>query len=326
MLKSCEITAVIPTYNRARFIGRALESVLGQAVQPAQVIVIDDGSSDETPQMCKAYAKKIHYEWQGNAGAAAARNAGVRLARCPWIAFLDSDDYWTAAHLERMVAAIQETAGEADVYFSDMQMSESDGGGTLWEMAGFRPDPPFHLVRDASAWMLLKRQPTMLQSSVIRKCALESVGGFDESKIVAEDTDLFCRLGIGGVACAVTGIGSVLTFDDNSNIRLTNNFSLGSEKYLAVKCRLWREVLDREKKLPQDYRRLVKYNLAGNHLELGKAKWRSGRRIRGILHLFQAAKFDPCLALWLLQNRSSKGYEETVRPSSGIAGTFGSHR
>ena len=177
MLKQCEITVVIPTYNRMGLIARAIESVLDQTMQPAQVIVVDDGSTDGTAQVVKAYASRVQYAWQCNAGGSAARNADVKLATQPWIAFLDSDDYWTPSHLERMTAAIRETKGEAALYFSDMQMADVDGGGTLWERFGFRPRAPFHLVQDASAWMLMKRQPAMLQSSIISKRALESVGG-----------------------------------------------------------------------------------------------------------------------------------------------------
>src|SRR5215469_12243499 len=314
MSEPCDITVVIPTYNRTGLIARAVKSVLDQTLQPAQVIVVDDGSTDDTEEVCKAYAPKVQYVWQGNAGVSAACNTGIRLARYPWVAFLHSDDYWTSSHLERMVAAIRETAGEAAFYFSDMQMPEEDGGGTLWERIGFRPRTPFHLVGDASAWMLMKYQPTVVPSSVISKRALESVGGFDQSKPVGEDTYLFCQLGIGGVACAVSGIGCVRTSDDKSNIRLTVDIPFGSEKNLAVACKIWREVLDWEKRLPPYFRRIVIYNLAGSHFELGKVMWRAGRRMRAIWQFLLAAKSDPRFAAWLVRNGSSKGYEETVRP------------
>jgi len=148
---------------------------------------------------------------------------------------------------------------------------------------------------------------------VVSKRALESVGGFDQSKPVGEDTYLFCQLGIGGVACAVSGIGCVRTSDDESNIRLTVDIPFGSQKNLAVACKIWREVLDWEKRLPPYFRRIVIYNLAGSHLGLGKVMWRSGHRMRAIWHLLLAAKSDPRLAAWLVRNGSSKGYEETVR-------------
>ncbi len=312
MSERCEITAVIPAYNRAKLISRAVESVLDQSMRPAQIIVVDDGSTDNTAEVCQAYAPSIQYARQRNAGASAARNAGIRLARYDWIAFLDSDDYWTPLHLERMMTAIRETAAEAAFYFSDTQLPKENGGGTLWETTGFYPRAPFHLVSDASAWALMRCQPAMLQSSVISKRALESVGGMDETRSVGEDSYLFCQLGIGGIACAVSGIGCVWTSDDNA--RLTVDFPFGSEKYLAEGCDRWRDVLGWDKRLPPHFRRLVRYNLAGSHLGLGKLRWHSGRRMTAIWHFLRAAKSDPRLPAWLVRNGSLKGYEEKVRP------------
>jgi glycosyltransferase involved in cell wall biosynthesis len=283
-------------------------------MQPAQVIVVDDGSTDNTAEACQAYARSVQYVWQRNSGASAARNAGIRLANHPWIAFLDSDDYFTPSHLERMTTAIRETAGEAAFYFSDTGRPEADGGGTLWEAIGFNPRAPLHLINDASPWILFKLQPTRLQSSVISKRALEIVGGLDESRSVGEDSYLFCQLGIGGIACAVSGTGCVQTADDTSDVRLTVDNPLGSEKYLSEACERWCEVLSWESRLPSHFRRLVAFNLAWAHLGLGKAMWSAGRRIGAISHFLLAAKANPGLAAWLVRNRTSEGYEETVRP------------
>jgi hypothetical protein len=309
-----DITVVIPAYNRARLIGRAVQSVLDQTLQTGQIIVVDDGSTDDTREVCSRYAGLVHYFRQTNSGASAARNTGLRLAKHPWIAFLDSDDYFTPSHLERMTTAIRETAGKAAFYFSDLQLPEPENG-TLWEVTEFKPRAPLQLTDDASPWVLLKRQPTMLQSSVISKRALESVGGLDESRSIGEDSYLFCQLGIGGVACAVSGIGCVQTADDVSNVRLTVHSPLASERYLWEQCDRWRTVLSWTGKLPHHYSRLIAFNLAGAHVGLGKVAWGSGRPLRAISHFLWAAMADPRLAEWLIRNRSSKGYEETVRPA-----------
>jgi glycosyltransferase involved in cell wall biosynthesis len=311
MSRECDFTVIVPTYNRAKLVGRAIQSVFIQTVQPAQVIVVDDGSTDNTADVCQAYGPALQYVRQRNRGAAAARNAGVRLARCPWIAFLDSDDYWTPSHLERMHAAITETSGKAALYFSDLQLPEASGGGTLWEMIGFCPVAPFHLVRDASAWMLMKRQPTMLQSSVLSRRALEIVGGLDESRMVGEDSYLFCQLGIGGIACAVSGTGCVQTAD--AIFRLTVDNPLESERYLRVQFNCWREVLSWKRRLPPHYSKLVAWKLAAAHLGLGKLLWRDGRCVEAIAHFFLTAKTDPRLVIWFMRNGSSRGYDERVR-------------
>jgi glycosyltransferase involved in cell wall biosynthesis len=314
MTTHSEITVVIPVYNRAKLVGRAIESALDQTMQPAQIIVVDDGSTDKTAEVCREYSCPVQYVWQRNSGASAARNAGIRLASHPWIAFLDSDDHFTPSHLERMATAVCETSGKAAFYFSDIQLPEPHGGDTLWEAIGFKPHAPLHLIHDASPWILLKRQPMMLQSSVISKRALEIVGGLDESRSVGEDSYLFCQLGIGGSVCAVSGTGCVQTADDISNIRLTVVNPLQSEKYLVEAINRWRAVLSWKARLPSDFRRLVAFNLAGSHLGLGKAMWSTGRCLEAISHFLLAAKADPQLAAWLVRNRSSEGYEKTVRP------------
>jgi hypothetical protein len=121
---------------------------------------------------------------------------------------------FTPLHLERMTSAIGETAAQAAFYFAGIQLPEPKGGGRLWEAIGFRPRAHFHLINDARPWVLFKNQPTMLQSSVISRQALEIVGSLDESRSVCEDSYLFCQVGIGGRACAVSGIGCVQTADD----------------------------------------------------------------------------------------------------------------
>jgi glycosyltransferase involved in cell wall biosynthesis len=310
-----EIAVVIPTYNRAQLIGRAIDSVLMQSAPPEQILVVDDGSSDATAGVCQAYGNQIQYVRQSHAGPSIARNAGIRLARHGWVAFLDSDDYWTPEHLGRMKTAIRETQAEANFYFSNIQMPAKYDAGTLWELVGFRPDPPFHLVKDASAWMLMKRQPTLLQASVFRKSSLEKVGGLSEKFRLSHDVQLFCQLGIGGTACAVSGVGCIRTMDDESNITLNNQIPSGSERHLEDQCQLWQEILLIQKKLPPPLRRLVRFNLASSHLGMCKLRWQGGRFDAALWHLFQVVKSDPELAVWIARKRNSDGYASKVRPA-----------
>ncbi|MDZ4120908.1 MAG: glycosyltransferase family A protein, partial [Candidatus Cloacimonadaceae bacterium] len=121
MNKSICISAVIPAYNREKTIARAIDSVLAQKYPAAEIIVVDDGSRDGTRTVVEGYGDKIRYFHQGNAGAAAARNRGVREAMYGWIAFLDSDDYWVPDHLQRMADAMLATEEKAVLYFSDIE-------------------------------------------------------------------------------------------------------------------------------------------------------------------------------------------------------------
>jgi hypothetical protein len=172
-----QISVVIPTYNRAPLITRAIESVLRQTRKADEIIVVDDGSTDDTRERVTPYLGSLRYLFQKNAGASASRNHGVEEARFPWVAFLDSDDIWMESHLERMAHAIDQTNGRAGFYFSDMALAPEEGGGTLWGKIGFHFDGPFLLANDAVDWVLKERQPTMLQSAVFNKIRYLASGG-----------------------------------------------------------------------------------------------------------------------------------------------------
>ncbi len=314
MRTACPVTAVVPTFNRAELLGRAIDSALNQTVPPSQVVVVDDGSTDGTAEICAKYGDRVEYVAQQNAGPSASRNRGFWHARQPWVAFLDSDDYWNPPHLERIMAAIAETHGTAAVYFADMQLPTSEGGGTLWERINFHPRAPHHLVADATGWMLIRRQPTMLQSSVISRAALERVGGLDARFRLVHDTHIFCALGIGGVACAVAGVGCVQTADDPSPVRLTVEVPIGSPRQVAESSVLWLERLQNLSAVRPEFRRVVRYNAASYQWELSRNLLRAGRYGQGLKAAATAIAVDPSFALWMLRHRTRKGYDATVRP------------
>jgi glycosyltransferase involved in cell wall biosynthesis len=100
------VSVIIPTYNRANYVSRAVDSVLSQTFRDCEIIVVDDGSSDNTRQVLAAYGDRIQYVFQANAGPGAARNLGIRLSRGRYLAFLDSDDMWMPTFLEETVSAL----------------------------------------------------------------------------------------------------------------------------------------------------------------------------------------------------------------------------
>lgn len=97
------ISVVIPAYNAGPYIGRAIESVLNQTVLPAEILIVDDGSTDNTIEVVGSYGNRVRLIEQANAGASAARNAGIEAATGEWIAFLDGDDEWIPEKLERQI-------------------------------------------------------------------------------------------------------------------------------------------------------------------------------------------------------------------------------
>src|SRR5947209_2571239 len=95
-----KITVIIPTFNREQYVTTAIDSVLNQRFRDYEIVVVDDGSRDNTNEVLKHYGNAIHYIYQANQGASAARNTGIKVANGEWLAFLDSDDEWMSEYLE----------------------------------------------------------------------------------------------------------------------------------------------------------------------------------------------------------------------------------
>ena len=108
MVVSGRVSVIIPTYQRAHVVGRAINSALAQTYPDIEILIIDDGSTDNTAQVVQGYGSNVHYIYQGNQGRPAARNNGIRHATGEFIAILDSDDWWQPSKLEKQVACMQE--------------------------------------------------------------------------------------------------------------------------------------------------------------------------------------------------------------------------
>lgn len=286
------ISAVIPTYNRAALVGRAIESVLRQEVAADEIIVVDDGSVDATEAVVARYTG-VRYVRQPNAGGAAARNRGVREARNRWIGFLDSDDVWVPGHLAAMGAAIEETAGTAAVYFGDTIRTADEGGRRLWHLAGLSPALPFELRGDATEWAMMPRQPMMLQSSVFDREAYLRVGGLDASLTRRHDTHLFLILGIGHAACAVSGAAARMTSDDSSGGRLIQAHDASSRVYWECTVRLYSDVLARRGGAPRWVRAELRRRLALAHWRLARLSWDDHDRVGAIRRLAVSTATSP---------------------------------
>jgi GT2 family glycosyltransferase len=120
------VSVVVPTYNRAAIVGQAIESALAQSYANIELIVVDDGSSDETKRVVESYGSRVRYLFQENAGVTAARNLAMHNARGEFIAFLDSDDRWQPWRIEAQIAALRRY-GEAGLVWTDMAAVDRAG-------------------------------------------------------------------------------------------------------------------------------------------------------------------------------------------------------
>ena len=191
------LSAIVPTYNRSRAVCSAIDSILSQTYSPIEIIVVDDGSTDDTETVLRSYGSRIRVIRQQNAGASAARNAGVRASQGAIVAFLDSDDIWLPRKIEKQVAALR-AAGMSACCVSNMALYFNDGRtGTSFESAELYP------LHSEGSWVnpaevLATRFLMFNQCVAIRREAFDCVGGFDESLKVMEDYDLALKLSLQG--------------------------------------------------------------------------------------------------------------------------------
>lgn len=183
-----DVTVVIPAYNSAATLQRALQSVFAQTVSPAQVIVVDDGSSDDPAAALAPWQARVQLVRQANAGAAAARNHGVSLACTPWVAFLDADDYWHPDKLRRQVQALAQQP-QLQLCCTGFRNVSADDPLLPWPALN---DAPVLIDR---AFSQTFEQPYLATPTVVlRRDAFEQAGGFREGLRTAEDVDLWLRL------------------------------------------------------------------------------------------------------------------------------------
>jgi glycosyltransferase involved in cell wall biosynthesis len=186
MNKNPLISVVIPTYNTASFIEDAIRSVLAQTYAPLEIIVVDDGSSDDTRKRVAPWEGQVRYIFQTNGGPAKARNRGIAEARGELIAFLDADDQWFPDKLSKQWECLK-SSGAALVHSDVYQLYESTGQRGYLYRARERCSGRCY---EQLFWSNLVITSTVL---VTRQC-LETVGVFDERFPPAEDTDLWLRI------------------------------------------------------------------------------------------------------------------------------------
>lgn len=180
-----KVSVIIPTYNRAKYIRRALESVLAQTYQDYEIIVVDDGSMDNTREILAEFEGKIKYIVQKNQGSAAARNRGIQESKGEYIAFLDSDDIWIPEKLAEQVK-ILDTHEKIGIVYSRMPIINEKG-----ERLGTKPAG----VSGKNFKELLEVWGDLPTSTVMtRKVCFDKAGMFDTALMTMQDIDMWLRI------------------------------------------------------------------------------------------------------------------------------------
>jgi glycosyltransferase involved in cell wall biosynthesis len=256
------VSVVMPAYNVAWCIGRAVDSVLAQDFRPCELIVVNDGSTDGTGALLERYGTAITVINQENRGMSAARNAGIRRARGTYVAFLDADDWWLAGKLSRQVALMH---GRPEIGFSSTTVRVEDDNGrllNLWRC----PNGSTEIL----ATLFAQNGAISGGCSAVkaRSDLLDRYGIFHESLRGFEDPDLWMRLAaVSGYACIDETLAVILRREQS----VSRN--LDSMRVAALRSMRKNRAL-----LPPGLRgRFWRSCLAGVYTDYAKPAYRAGR-------------------------------------------------
>ena len=189
-MPSPQVTVIIPAYNYARYLPQAIGSVLRQTCPDFELVLVDDGSTDNTAEVVKPFLKadpRVRYTYQKNAGLSAARNTGIRQAQTPFLAFLDADDEWEPAFLARCLETLQRLPETFGLVACAHRPIDADGNVLFAKRRDLRGSREI-LQED----LILKNRfsPAVLA----KRIAFDRAGSFEVSLTSSEDRDMWIRI------------------------------------------------------------------------------------------------------------------------------------
>jgi len=268
-----KVSVIIPTYNRAQLVGRAIRSVLNQTYQDFETIVVDDGSTDNTEEVVKSFNdSRIRYiRHEENRGGSAARNTGIRAARGEYVAFLDSDDEWLLEKLEEQIALFRKNPECGAVYTKRL----------IFDNGKIKIVPQ----DQQEGWILkplLRSNVVGTTSSVVvkRQC-FDKVGLFDERLLSSQDWDMWIRIAKHFTFRAIPK--PLIKYHARHGPQISTNLDAVLQGRVAI-----------INKYQSDFCVLDPCAKAFHHFDLGNALCHAGEKYRlGQRHLFCAVKMCP---------------------------------
>lgn len=218
-----EVSIIVPAYNAEAFIADALRSCIGVEGLQVEVIVIDDGSRDATPEIVRRFP--VHYVRQENLGAPRARNLGLELARSDLVKFLDADDLLAPGCLERQISEIR-CLGPCDVVYGDYETVDAEGIRQVKRNTCLRPGSLADMVR----------ADIMTTPPLHRRALLQAVGGFDEKLRRGQEWNLHVRLVARGARFHYRAGTDYIHRLHDAPGRISNRYAPGKPLFYAVNC------------------------------------------------------------------------------------------
>lgn len=272
-------SVIIPAYNQGRYLDSAIRSVLEQTRQDFEIVVVDDGSTDDTRAVAQAFGDpRVRYVYQENRGLAGARNTGLRYSLGQYVSFLDSDDRLLPENLELLAGALDRLP---TVGFVAGQTVPVDDNGDQVGRTFDRPlpeDPP----------QLLLGNPVAVGSMLVRRAWQERVGFFDETLRSYEDWDMWLRLARAG--CPMHYIPQPVFLYRFHSAQMTR---VGSQMTKATFAVLDKTFADPD--LPESWRALKNQAYSRANLRAAAQAYLAGDFAQGAAYVSQAAALDPTL-------------------------------
>jgi glycosyltransferase involved in cell wall biosynthesis len=278
------VSVIIPTYNHAQYIGRAINSILGQTFKDFEIIVVDDGSTDSTKDIVSSYPNPVKYLRQDNRGPSTARNAGITASRGEFVAFLDSDDYFMKRNLEIKMSFL-ESNPRADWIYSDWQYVDDEGSPVKKGSSKFKYSEK-KLTGEIFEELLRSRNFISPCTVVIKRSVLEDVGHFDTLIPSQEEYDLWLRISLKYPAYYIDKVLVFVTLHPKS---LSTDFT----KWVNGNAVIVEKLKDL---IPHDFRdreKLLDKMLADRHTFIGRHFLQKGQFNEAINEFWQSIKRLP---------------------------------
>lgn len=273
-----KVSVVIPSYNCAVYLPKAVESVLAQTFQDLEILVVDDGSNDNTAEVLAPYLDRIHYLPQANCGLPGARNTGIRKARGEYIALLDADDSWLPEKLAHQLPCF--STPEVGIVYSDFSVCYADGRS----LASYLADRPLA----SEGWVVdhyLQSRFLFPSTMVFRRECFEQCGLFDQEMLAAEDIELFTRMCLRWQVKRVNECLMVRTEG-------THNITANGGKMNTYTILAFEKILQREGSLPATTLHILHRELARQLWWRGYAAFRGGNYTTARQDLLRSMRLD----------------------------------
>lgn len=278
------VSVVIATYNRANYLAETIDSVLSQSFQKFELIVVDDGSTDETRRVVAPYGSRVRYLYQENRGPSAARNLGARNASAGWISIQDSDDLCLPNHLETLYGYANKHPESGMVFANGSYL-----GGPAHDRETIIPAAKSRRLAEQGVRLedFFDKSIVRLQAALISKRCYDDVGGHDESLRISMDLDLTFRL---------ISRYPVVYLDEVvfSYRRHSGNISGNQELRLLENIRVIEKLLGQNGAAEELLgKRRVAARLAYRYYRLAKGRWKTGERDKSREALREAIRLRP---------------------------------